>query len=419
MFVTQTYKLIKRLCEHLHVVHSARTALWTTRYLLACALIAIVNQTPAIAQDHERQFDQIETDVIERSQLPDLQVDSVPPLEQGNKKEEVTPNDLAVTPKAIPPKTSIASPLQRALKAYKEKRIVEAISDFEQAAQNNSFIARFLLAYIYQTGKGGVVNHRRAYDYYYQITVEFADADIQSSRQAPYVAHAFVQLARYMEAGVKELEIKADPRLARILFEKAAYYGDVEGQYQLGRFLIETGRGRNVKLGQRWLTRAAMKNNAKAQAYLGALYWQGDLVTRKQALALAWIEFARRNATGSVKRQVERLFEAVRYDMSPKQHKRAKLYIARLKTKYNVLWREEPMRQQEREQELLDGIILAEPPQGLDQEQLEAKGPVNNYPDAGSGDPEAPIERYGDGGYDRAPSSFGFQMFDYGGAAGQ
>ena len=207
--------------------------------------------------------------------------------------------------------------------------------------------------------------------------------------------------------------------MARILFEKAAYYGDVEGQYQLGRFLIETGRGRNVKLGQRWLTRAAMKNDAKAQAYLGALYWQGDLVARKQGLALAWIEFARRNATGSVKRQVERLFEAVRYDMSPKQKRQAKLYIARLKTKYNVLWRQEPMREQEREQELLDGIILAEPPQGLDQEQLEARGPANNYPDVEPHEEKAPIERYGDGGYDRAPSSFGFQMFDFGGAAGQ
>ncbi len=419
MFVTQTYKLVRRFIQRLHVVQSARKALWAARFVMACAFIVLLNQSTSVAQDHNHSFDPADHDVIERSKLPDLQVDDVPPIQEEGHKGKIDSNGLAVSSKAIPPKAPIASSLQRALKAYKEKRIVEAISGFEQAAENNSFIARFLLAYIYQTGKGGVVNHRRAYDYYRQITVEFADADIQSTRKVPYVAHAFVQLARYMEAGVKELDIKADPRLARILFEKAAYYGDVEGQYQLGRFLIETGRGRNVKLGQRWLTRAAMKNNAKAQAYLGALYWQGDLVPRKQALALAWIEFARRNATGSVKRQVERLFEAVRYDMSLKQHKRAKRYIARLKTKYNVLWREEPMREQEREQKLLDGIILAEPPQGLDQEQLEAKGPANNYPDVGTHRDEAQIERYGHGDYDRAPSSFGFQLFDYGGAAGQ
>jgi len=155
-------------------------------------------------------------------------------------------------------------------------------------------------------------------------------------RKAPYIAQGFVRLARYMENGVAELDIKADPLMARILFEKAAHFGDIEGQYQLGRFLIESGKMRNVKLGQRWLTRAAMKNNPKAQAYLGALYWQGDLVSRKKSLALAWIEFARRNSTGTVKNQVERLYRAVRYDTTEDVQTRAEFYIGRLRTKYNV-----------------------------------------------------------------------------------
>jgi len=360
-------------------------------------------------------------DELLRSKLPEFSQAPADTLSN----DESDPADAAqgeskrLTQKQPGRRKSLSS-LNMALKAYREKRVSEAIIGLEQAAKEKSFIARFLLAHIYRTGKGGVVNHRRAYDYYRQIAAEFADADIQYSRHAPYVAHAFVQLARYTEAGVDDLEIKADPVLARILFEKAAHFGDVEGQYQLGRFLIETGNGRNVKLGQRWLTRAAKKNNAKAQAYLGALYWQGDVVARKQGLALAWIEFARRNATGPVKHQVERLFQAVRYDMTLQQRSQAKRYIAQLRTKYHVLWREEPIRPEEKDRELLDGIILAEPPQGLEQDQREAKGPSNQHQEH-NGTPAYMYDRYvADQDLNESkdtqenPSSFGYQMFNYG-----
>ena len=299
--------------------------------------------------------------------------------------------------------------LRQALKAYQAKRFKEAISGFEAAAETNSFLARFLLAHIYRTGKGSTVDHRRAYDYYRQITAEFADADIQNIRHAPFVAHAFVQLARYMEAGVKELDIQADPNVARILFEKAAHLGDVEGQYQLGRFLIESGRGRNVKLGQRWLTRAAMKNNAKAQAYLGALYWQGDVVPRKQALALAWIEFARRNSTGEVKSRVERLFEAVRFDMSKSQTTKARVYIKRLRTKYRVLWRDVPVRPEEEEREFLDRIFLAAPLASYEGDVV-GQEPSDQPLDHPRSEQNADVY---------APPSFGFQYFNYGDVQGR
>ena len=308
-------------------------------------------------------------------------------------------------------KAKLSSPLRQALRDYRAQRIKKAIAGLELAAEQNSFLARYLLAHIYRTGKGGVIDHRKAYEYYRQITTEFSNGGgLYLTRKAPYIAHAFVQLARYMEDGVTELDIKADPLMARVLFEKAAHFGDIEGQYQLGRFLIESGKMRNVKLGQRWLTRAAMKNNPKAQAYLGALYWQGDLVSRKKSLALAWIEFARRNSTGSVKNQVERLYRAVRYDTTEDVHNRAEFYIGRLRTKYNVLWREVPMR--ETENDILDGIILAEPPKDLDQDQLETKRQKNQMPEAMVSGPESSM----DGG----PSmGFGFQMYDYGGAAGR
>lgn len=361
----------------------------------------------------------------EQPLLTDEPVETTPlPTLDGADRRAVDDSD-AIEGGEVAAKLSIAPPMKpnmkpnrgdingvrAALQAYRQKRIQDAIIGFERAAQNNSFIARFLLAHIYRTGKGGVVNHRRAYDYYRMIADDFVDADIQYMRHAPYVAQAFVQLARYIEAGVEELDIKADPLHARILFEKAAHFGDVEGQYQLGRFLIESGQGRNVKLGQRWLTRAAIKNNAKAQAYLGALYWQGDLVSRKQALALAWIEFARRNAVGSVKNQVERLYQAVQFDMSETDRAKAQYYISRLREKYHVLWREEPKRPEEEESEFLGGIILAEPPQGLDQDQLEAKGPRNQYPVA---DDDGEVMDRGDG-----PDQFGFGLFNYGGFIGQ
>ena len=401
MFVTQIFRPLNHVSGRFKGGALRRLCLLLPALVLGLALI--VGAGPVVWAGDDRSF--MKEGGLSKSELPDLLDDPVVAPEE---------RPLVEAPKALPKeraeKVRPVPSLRLALSAYQQKRFKDAISGFEAAAENNSFIARFLLAHIYRTGKGSAVDHRRAYDYYRQITVEFADADIQNTRHAPYVAHAFVQLARYMEAGVKELDIGADPTAARILFEKAAHFGDVEGQYQLGRFLIESGRGRNVKLGQRWLTRAAMKNNPKAQAYLGALYWQGDVVARKQALALAWIEFARRNATGSVKARVERLYEAVRYDMSKAQTKKAQLYIKRLRTQYRVLWREEPARAEEQEREFLDGIFLTEPPQGPNRDEFAEKGLSFQYRDAPPAGQDA--ESY-------APPSFGFQLFNYGDALGQ
>lgn len=338
-------------------------------------------------------------------------------IADGVDKGEVADKALVEAEKDSAGGAAKINPLKAALQAYREKRVDDAVSGLEEAAANDSVIARFLLAHLYRTGKAGVVDHRRAYLYYRKITDDFADNGNHYVRLAPFVAHSYVQLARYMEVGVEELDMPADPMMARALYERAAHFGDIEGQYQLGRFLIETGQTRNIKLGQRWLTRAAIKNNPKAQAYLGALYWQGDLVQRKQGLALAWIEFARRNAKGSVKSQVERLYQAVRYDMTDAQESRAELFIGRLRNKYNVIWREVPA-DEEPDSTLLDGIILADPPQGLDLEQLEAKGPRNQMPAPDGNDAETSGD--GDDGYfSNRASSFGFQMFGLGGNTGR
>ena len=440
MFVTQTYKLFSDLVSDRHEFapvnleqthqclckgeegHCLKVAgPFAALFLMALFFTSSFTSFPAHAEERgfvyqneavrDRDGTLIEEKTIIIETLPSetdkpLNIKPVPSLEEGHGAALLKTPKLKKTEQ----NNQITHNLRQALKDYRAKRIKEAIRGFELAAENNSFLARYLLAHIYRTGKGGFVDHRKAYEYYHEITTEFSDGGAYQMRKAPYIAHAFVQLARYMEDGIEELDIKADPLMARILFEKAAHFGDIEGQYQLGRFLIESGKMRNIKLGQRWLTRAAMKNHPKAQAYLGALYWQGDLVQRKQSLALAWIEFARRNATGSVKSQVERLYHAVRFDTTEDVQVRAEFYIGRLRTKYKVLWREEPARAEEND--ILDGIVLAEPPKDLDQDQLETNSHKNQMPDAMVTGPEV----FMDGG----PSmGFGFQMFDYGGAAGR
>lgn len=426
---------------HQVLVHQAGPLLFQAlrfgRTFLLALVVAIFALSPAIADSGG------EGAALERMPLPDLRVDNLHVEKGGVAEKENLAKSFGKSAEDISPKPldddtvgerstekldgreatglnrAVYTPqtLRIALQDYREKRVKQAISGFALAEQNNSFIARFLLAHIYRTGKGGLVDHRRAYDYYQQIADEFAGEDFQYFLNAPYVAHAFVQLARYMEGGVEDLDIKSNPLLAQILFEKAAYFGDVEGQYQLGRFLIETGKPHNVKLGQRWLTKAAKKNHAKAQAYLGALYWQGDLIVREQAKALAWIEFARRNASGYVKNQVERLYQAVRFDMTLQQKRKANIYIAQLKTLHNVLWRQIPVRVEEADEVLLDGIILAEPPQGLDRRLLEARGPVNQHPQ-----PKQEWDAGPDGDYSSSlpdRPSFGYRMFEYGNAGGR
>ena len=97
--------------------------------------------------------------------------------------------------------------------------------------------------------------------------------------------------------------------------------------------------------------------------------------------------------------------------MTDGDRKKARRYISKLRNKYDVLWRESPVRPEEEENDFLDGIILAEPPQGLDQEQLEAKGPSNEYID------ESDDQYYGRSESDRG--GFGFQLYNYGGFLGQ
>ena len=81
-----------------------------------------------------------------------------------------------------------------------------------------------------------------------------------------------------------------------MLRHAGAYFGDAEAQYQLGRlYLTGTGVEKNPGVAANWLTMAARKQHASAQALLGEMLWSGEGVGQQQARGLALLMLAQEN----------------------------------------------------------------------------------------------------------------------------
>jgi TPR repeat protein len=184
--------------------------------------------------------------------------------------------------------------------ALKTGETEKAVTSLEYAADNGYAIAQWKLGRMYAEGEGVPRDDLRAFKYFRRIANGHAD-DNPDTRQARFVANAFVALGQYYLEGIPKTEVKRDPERAHKMFYYAAsYFRDADAQYNLGRLYLEgVGGPHDPKQAARWLYKSAQKGNAEAQALLGRMLFTGKNVPRRAAEGLMWLALAKENATSN------------------------------------------------------------------------------------------------------------------------
>ena len=176
----------------------------------------------------------------------------------------------------------------------------KAVHSLEYAAEKGHAIAQWKLGRMYAEGDGVTQNDLKAFEYFRRIADNHAD-DNPNTRQARFVANAFVALGHYYLRGIPHTKVKRDPARAREMFAYAAsYFRDSDAQYFLARLYLDgVGAPHDPRQAARWFGLSAQKGMCKAQAMLGAMLFTGDHVPRQAARGLMWLTLAKDAAKDS------------------------------------------------------------------------------------------------------------------------
>ncbi len=209
----------------------------------------------------------------------------------------------------------------------------KAIHSLEYAAEKGHPLAQWKLGRMYAEGDGVAQNDLKAFKYFESIADHHAD-DNPNTRQARFVANAFVALGRYYLDGIPKTDIKRDPERARQMFAYAAsYFRDPDAQYYLARLYLDgVGAPHDPRTAARWFVLSAQKGQCRAQAMLGAMLFAGDHVPHQAARGLMWLTLAKENAKdSSVADQawINRLYENAMREASEDDRALAALYLRR------------------------------------------------------------------------------------------
>lgn len=209
----------------------------------------------------------------------------------------------------------------------------KAISSLQYAAEKGHALAQWKLGRMYAEGDGVQRDDLRAFDYFSRIADSHADESPQVP-QAKIVAYAFVQLGHYYLDGIPNSTVRSDPDRAREMFSYAAsYFGDADAQYQLARLYLD-GPQNEKRQAVRWLSSAANKGQYRAQAMLGKILCQGDLVPRQIARGLMWLTLARESANAKEDGWIREMQEKASQQATDDERQLAVVYLERyLKTR--------------------------------------------------------------------------------------
>ena len=180
-----------------------------------------------------------------------------------------------------------------AFNAYAAGNKVQALSDYQAAADLGHIGALWKVGRMYELGDGIEADPFEAFRAYRSLASLHGDIP-PNDRDAVFVASAFVALGKYLEEGVEDrLEVDL-PAARRTFFYAASYFGDREAQYRLGRMLIEGRGGTPIPAqGARWLKLASDKGHVAATAVLGELLFDGRYVAQRPVLGLSMLTRAR------------------------------------------------------------------------------------------------------------------------------
>ena len=201
------------------------------------------------------------------------------------------------------------SALERGLRAYQAGKQEAAIPALMEVAATGDaadrFFAEFYLARVYSEGAPG--DHSKAYVLFRKIADENVEVDPDRSQRAPFVAKALIALARYLQTGIEEIDLPANPRRAAdYLYHAATFFGDKDAQFELARtYLSGEGSAGEIRLGLHYLAVLTEASHPAAQAVLADLFWRGRHVKKDDARALALATIAVANAPAHERMWIE------------------------------------------------------------------------------------------------------------------
>ncbi len=189
---------------------------------------------------------------------------------------------------------------KKAKRAYKNGNYDRALKFFRSASEDGNIVADWYLGHMYRIGRGVGRDDATAYSYYSRVA-EFYDPDENDQNRLKITIDAMVRMADYQRSGVRSAGIPQNARQAASTYLKiATIYGHPSAQFALGVMNIQgQGMKKNPQQGLKWLIAAARKRHALSEAYLGDLYWQGDVVRMDRTRALMWYLLARQSAVPS------------------------------------------------------------------------------------------------------------------------
>ena len=176
-----------------------------------------------------------------------------------------------------------------------------ALMALEDASAAGQPMALWQLGLMYENGEGVAKDPVKAFGYFSQIANEHADAAPRGV-EADIVAQSFVKVGEYYRDGLPDAGIPIDERRSHAMIMHAAtYFGDADAQYRLGQLYLDDNElGENPLQSARWLSLAARKGHAAAQANLGNLLFNGseDLKPQPEE-GLMWMIVAQNRVVGT------------------------------------------------------------------------------------------------------------------------
>ncbi len=261
----------------------------------------------------------------------------------GTKSEDtgIAPVSAPATDELRPPANVPSAPQLKALPTpseafrtgarwLKSGDTEKAVQSLEYAAENGHPLAQWKLGRMYAEGEGVKHNDLKAFEYFRRIADGHAD-DNPDTREARFVANAFVALGQYYLAGIPDTDVKKDPERAREMFAYAAsYFRDPEAQYYLARLYLDgVGAPHDPRTAARWFGLSAHKGLCKAQAMLGAMLFTGDHVPRQAARGLMWLTLAKDSADSNDQAWIAGLYDNAFRQANEDEKAMAALYLKR------------------------------------------------------------------------------------------
>jgi hypothetical protein len=259
----------------------------------------------------------------------------------------VAPNAGAVTtplnmplPPADIPNVAPSKPLPTPSEAFRSGAHLlksgdthKAVVSLEYAAEQGHPLAQWKLGRMYAEGDGVTRNEYKAFEYFRSIANRHAD-DNPNTRQARFVANAFVALGNYYLDGIPDSPIKRDPVRAREMFAYAAmYFRDPHAQYSLARLYLDgVGAPQDPRQAARWFSLSAQKGLCTSQAMLGAMLFTGEHLPRQAARGLMWLTLAKdaaRDIAPTERAWINRLYDDAFRQATEDERALALVYLRR------------------------------------------------------------------------------------------